>query len=487
MLPPPGPRAPPPAVAARPRTEAPTPAVIEEPHPTWQRVLAHLRGTVDAQTYEIWLEPLRAARLDGDRLVVEAPASQVRWTVERCGGALTEAARAVLGDGARIDVRAEGEAERQAATHPAEGPADAGLAPEDLNPKFTFDQFVIGDTNRFAHGAALAVAELPGQAYNPLFVYGPPGVGKTHLLHSIGNYVRASGIGLSVRYATVETFTNEFVAALHEGGMERFKRRYRRIDVLLVDDVQFLAQKAKTEDEFFHTFNALYEAGSQLVLTSDRLPRNLDALHARLRERFESGLVTDIAPPDHRTRMTVLRKRVRLDRLRLDDPAVLEVLADRVRTNLRALEGALIRVVAYASLTGERLTPDLAREVLDDLYPAATSAGTGPDAGGAAIERIQALTAETFGLSADELVGPGRAPRLAWARQVAMYLARQHTNETLPAIGARFGGRNHTTVLHACRRATQRLAGDSEALELVHSLQQRLAAQGLRAGADRSE
>jgi chromosomal replication initiator protein len=312
-------------------------------------------------------------------------------------------------------------------------------------------------------------------------------VGKTHLLHSIGNYVRANGTGLSVRYATVETFTNEFVAALREDGMERFKRRYRRIDVLLVDDVQFLAQKAKTEDEFFHTFNALYEAGSQLVLTSDRLPRNLDALHARLRERFESGLVTDIAPPDHRTRMTVLRKRVRLDGLRLEDPAVLEVLADRVRTNLRALEGALIRVVAYASLTGERLTPDLACEVLDDLYAAVTTAGTGPDAGDAAIERIQALTAETFGLSPDDLVGPSRVPRLAWARQVAMYLARQHTDETLPAIGARFGGRNHTTVLHACRRATQRLAGDPEALELVHALQQRLTAQGLRAGTDRSE
>jgi chromosomal replication initiator protein len=396
---------------------------------------------------------------------------------------LTQAARAVLGAGALVDVRPHGAPADALATAAPGEQADVRPAFEDLNPKFTFDQFVIGDTNRFAHGAALAVAELPGQAYNPLFVYGPPGVGKTHLLHSIGNYVRASGTGLSVRYATVETFTNEFVAALHEGGMERFKRRYRSIDVLLVDDVQFLAQKAKTEDEFFHTFNALYEAGSQLVLTSDRLPRNLDALHARLRERFESGLVTDIAPPDHRTRMTVLRKRVRLDGLRLEDPAVLQVLADRVRTNLRALEGALIRVVAYASLTGERLTPELAREVLDDLYPAVTAAGSGDTA----IERIQALTAETFGVSPDDLVGPGRTPRLAWARQLAMYLARQHTDQTLPAIGARFGGRNHTTVLHACRRATQRLAGDPEALELVQHLEQRLAAQGLRPGTDRSE
>jgi chromosomal replication initiator protein len=418
--------------------------------------------------------------LEGGCLVLEVPAGQLRWTVERCGPALDQAVREVLGAGARADLRAAG-----AAADPA---ADLRAAARDvgdhLNPKFTFDQFVIGDANHLAHAAALAVAELPGQAYNPLFVYGPPGVGKTHLLHSIGNYVRAGGTGLTVRYATVETFTNEFVAALRDGGMERFKQRYRHIDVLLVDDVQFLARKAKTEDEFFHTFNALYEAGSQLVLTSDRLPRDLDALHARLRERFESGLVTDIAAPDLSTRMTVLRKRVRLDGIVLDDPAVLDVLADRVRSNLRTLEGALIRVVAYASLKRVPLTADVAGEVLDRLYPAATAAGTAPT-GQEPVHRIQAMTADAFGLSLEELVGPSRAPGVVWPRQVAMYLAREHTDETLPAIGARFGGRNHTTVLHACRRTAARVAADPEDFQAVDALHRRLDHQGLRREADR--
>ena len=460
--------------------------MIEDPDTTWQRVRAHLRGAVAPHVYDIWIAPLRATSAQHGRILLEAPAEQLRWTVERCGPVLDQAARDVLGPDARIELHAAGGTEAGDGGRPA--PPDRPDDPHDggghLNPKFTFDQFVIGDANRFAHAAALAVAELPGQAYNPLFVYGPPGVGKTHLLHSIGNYVRAGDTGLTVRYATVETFTNEFVAALQEGGMERFKRRYRRIDVLLVDDVQFLAQKAKTEDEFFHTFNALYEAGSQLVLTSDRLPRDLDALHARLRERFESGLVTDIAAPDLSTRMTVLRKRVRLDGISLEDPAVLDVLADRVRSNLRTLEGALIRVVAYASMRGVPLTADVAREVLDHLYPAVTAVGTGPDA---SVERIQALTADAFGLCKDDLVGTSRAPRIVWPRQVAMFLAREQTDESLPAIGARFGGRNHTTVLHACRRTAERLAMDPEASAVVHGLRQRLTAQGVRSGTDRPE
>ena len=341
-----------------------------------------------------------------------------------------------------------------------------------LNPRYTFDQFVIGDTNRFAHAAALAVAELPAQAYNPLFIYGPPGVGKTHLLHSIGNYVRAYGGGLSVRCATVETFTNQFLAALHGGSIDRFKGRYRHNDVLLVDDVQFLASKAKTEEEFFHTFNALYEAGGQLVLTCDRLPRDLDALEDRLRERFEAGLVTAIHPPDPATRLTVLRKRVRQEGIALEDEEVLDVLAARVTTNLRALEGALIRVVAFASLTRRPLGPALAGEVLDELHPERPAPGTGRPP---SVERIQELTAEAFGCSPADLVSHSRRPQLAWARQVAMYLARKHTPETLPGIGARFGGRNHTTVLHACKRTEERVDADPEAAALVRSLTERLA------------
>ena len=283
---------------------------------------------------------------------------------------------------------------------------------------------------------------------------------------------------LSVRYTTVETFTNQFIAAITRGSIDRFKGRFRRSDVLLIDDVQFLAAKVKTEEEFFHTFNALYESGSQLVLTCDRLPRDLEALEDRLRERFEAGLVTAITPPDLVTRLTVLRKRVQYDDIDLADDEVLTHIAERVPSNVRALEGALIRVVAFASLTGRPVSSALAAEVLGDLYPASrpapgTAAGRDPNPA-ATIDRIIELSAETYGFTVDELLSHDRRPALAAARQVAMYLAREHTGETLPAIGRRFGGRNHTTVMHACRRTAERLAQDPEAFDTVRRLTDRL-------------
>jgi chromosomal replication initiator protein len=447
--------------------------VTEDPEHIWNAVQHQLRQTVPADMYDIWLAPLRAVELDGCRLVVEAPRELHAWVADRFARVLQASAAAALGADATVDVQAASPTARPRRTA-AEARAETQASPEPehdgLNPKFTFDQFVIGDSNRFAHAAALAVAELPGQAYNPLFIYGPPGVGKTHLLHSIGNYVLAYGSGLTVHYTTVETFTNQFLAALHKGDMDRFKGRYRHSDVLLIDDVQFLLSKAKTEEEFFHTFNALHDMGSQLVLTSDRLPRDLAALEDRLRERFEAGLVTAIAPPDTHTRLTVLRKRAHHDGVILDDEGVLPLLADRVPHNLRALEGALIRVVAFASLTGRPVSTELADQVLTELYPAAARAGSAQPT----VEAIQDLTAEAFGLTRDELLSPSRAARLTWPRQVAMYLAREHTGETLPAIGARFGGRNHTTVLHAWRRTAERVAGDPEASEMVRRLTERL-------------
>jgi chromosomal replication initiator protein len=449
---------------------------------TWKRIDGELRLAVAPDIYEIWLAPLRVVAVRGRQVEVQAPPELRAWIADRFERALRAAASAVLGPGAGVEVRAAGTpaaaplSRRAAGTGetPA-GTAEDDVAADELNPKYTFEQFVIGDTNRFAHAAALAVAELPGQAYNPLFLYGPPGVGKTHLLHSIGNYVRACDSGLSVRYTTVETFTNQFVAAVHGGSIGRFKGRFRRNDVLLIDDVQFLASKVKTEEEFFHTFNALYESGSQLVLTCDRLPRDLEALEDRLRERFESGLVTAIALPDLATRRTVLRKRVQHDGIALADDAVLTAIAERVPMNVRALEGALIRVVAFASLTGRELSAELAGEVLDDLYPRGRPA---PGSAGPTIELIQDVTAETFGLTRAELLSHSRRAHVAWPRQVAMYLAREHTAETLPAIAARFGGRNHTTVLHACRRAAERLAIDPEAHEAVRLLTERLGVRG---------
>jgi chromosomal replication initiator protein len=459
--------------------------VTDDPEHTWSCIEGELRERVTADMYEIWLAPLRLVAVDGTQVIVEAPRELRAWVSERFARVLQASAMAVLGPDAVVRVRPgdEGPARRTtAAPAAATDPPPAGDADDPsargLNPKYTFEQFVIGDANRFAHAAALSVAELPGQAYNPLFIYGPPGVGKTHLLHSIGNYVRACGGGLSVRYTTVETFTNQFIAALGSHSIDRFKGRFRRNDVLLIDDVQFLASKAKTEEEFFHTFNALYEAGSQLVLTCDRLPRDLEALEDRLRERFESGLVTAIAPPDLATRMTVLRKRVQHDAIELEDEDVLELIAARVPSNVRALEGALIRVVAFASLTGRPVSATVAAEVLGDLYPpGAPAPGTGRTSA-QTIDRILELAAETFGYTVEELLSHDRRPALAWARQVAMYLAREHTRETLPAIGRRFGGRNHTTVMHACKRTADRIARDPEAYEAVRRLTDRLRAPG---------
>jgi chromosomal replication initiator protein len=451
--------------------------VTDDPDHIWNAVQDELRQTVPADIYDIWLAPLRIVAVEGDVLVLEAPRELRAWVAERFARVLQVSAAAVLGPEVTVDVRAIATpgagAPRTQRTRGVESrPAEPDPA-HGLNPKFTFEQFVMGDANRFAHAAALTVAELPGQAYNPLFIYGPPGVGKTHLLHSIGNYVLAYGGGLTVRYTTVETFTNEFLTALQRNDMDRFKGRYRHADVLLIDDVQFLASKAKTEEEFFHTFNALHETGSQLVLTSDRLPRDLAALEDRLRERFEAGLVTAIESPDLPTRLAVLRKRAQHDGVHLADDGVLDLLAERAPHNIRALEGALIRVVAFASLTSRPVTTELAAQVLRDLYPGAATRGPGTSQA-LTVETIQELTAEAFGLTRDELLSPSRAARLAWPRQVAMYLAREHTAETMPAIGRSFGGRNHTTVLHAYRRTAARLASDPEAFDFVRRLTERL-------------
>jgi chromosomal replication initiator protein len=307
---------------------------------------------------------------------------------------------------------------------------------------------------------------MPAQAYNPLFICGPPGVGKTHLLSSIANLLLSHSPGTVVRCTTGEAFTNEFLGALGDGRTTDFKDRFRHIDVLLMDDVQFLERKTKTEEEFFHTFNALHDSGRQIVLTSDRPPHDLRALEDRLRERFEAGLVADVKPPELATRLAILRKRAHHDRVDVADDDALEAIAERVENNIRALEGALIRVVAFSSLTGRPLTAELAHEVLDNLYPSTAPSRRRPRS----IAEIQVAACEHFGLSPEELLSSARTPRISWPRQVAMYLSRELTDESLPAIGRHFGGRDHTTVLHAWRRTSARIAGDEASRQAVETL-----------------
>jgi len=438
--------------------------VIDDEHPScWRPIRAELQRAVSESTWHQWWEPLSARALRGDTLVIEAPDAIRPWVEHRFGRLIRGCTAAVLGPDAQVELAGPGAGEPL----PPRTSAPGGSA--SFNPRHTFEQFVIGDSNRLAHAAALAVAEMPGLAYNPLFICGPPGLGKTHLLNSIANYVTAYGGGATVRYTTAEAFTNHFLGALHGHDIESFKAAYRGVDVLLVDDVQFLQAKARTEQEFFHTFNALHQAGAQIVLTSDRLPRDLGELETRLRERFEAGLVTDVRAPDASTRLTILRKRVQQDAVGELDPAALDLIAERVTDNVRALEGALIRVVAFGSLTGRPVTPELTAEVLDGLYPDRKGRSRAMT-----VREIQERTADAFGVSVEALVSSSRAGGVAWPRQVAMYLARELTDQTLPAIGRAFGGRNHTTVLHAYRRTAERIAGDPDAFETVRRLTEAL-------------
>jgi chromosomal replication initiator protein len=426
--------------------------------------------------FDVWLSPLTIRSADADRVVLVAPDETANWVQQRFGALLGQAAAGAVGSSADVAVCIVG------ADQPVPEP-DSSIAPHQtkrvrpLHPKYTFDQFVIGTANRFAHAAALSAAELPGSTYNPLFLVGPPGVGKTHLLHSIGNYVQAFGSGLTVRYTTAEDFTNHFRSALEQRAIDPFKQHYRHVDVLLIDDVQFLAHKVRTEEEFFHTFNALRESGSQIVLTADRHPSEMHGLEERLCQRFESGLLVEIERPDLSMRRTIVRKRAQIDGLQLPDD-VSELIAERVTDTVRAIEAALIRIAAYASLTGEQITTETADRVLSQLYGRERARAKST----VSIEQIQQLVAESFSLTTEELESPSRAARVSWPRQLAMYLAREHTSQSLPAIGRAFGGRDHTTVMHACKRTAERITNDPAAAQTADELIAKL-----RSGVARSD
>ena len=341
-----------------------------------------------------------------------------------------------------------------------------GIPDSPLNPRYSFETFVIGSSNRFAHAAAVAVAEAPGKAYNPLLVYGDSGLGKTHLLHAIGHYVRNLWTGAKIRYVSSEAFTNDVINAIKDANTAALQRRYRDVDVLLVDDIQFLEGKQQTQEEFFHTFNTLHNANKQIVISSDRPPKRLTQLEDRLRNRFEWGLLTDVQPPDLETRIAILRKKAAADRL--SAPAdVLEFIASRIQTNIRELEGALIRVTAFASINQQEVDMTLAEIVLKDLIPE----GGEPEV---TAGLIIAQTATYFGFSIEDLCGPSRTRALVTARQISMYLCRELTELSLPKIGQQFGGRDHTTVMNADRRIRKDLAERRNVFHQVTELTTRI-------------
>jgi chromosomal replication initiator protein len=446
------------------------------PSVTWERISAKLREALNAGTYGKWFGMAEAIEESGDRLVVGVPNEFTKTWIEGHFSSLLDAAAAehelvvelrVAVSEAAAAARTERPSGGDRREQPGETPRDPSRADARLNPRYTFDVFVIGPSNRFAHAAALAVAESPAQAYNPLFIHGSTGLGKTHLLQAIGQYVSQQHPSLQVRYVTTETLMNEFVDALREKKVVAFKHRYRTADVLLVDDIQFLEGKENLQEEFFHTFNTLYEAGKQIVIACDRAPKKLATLEERLRTRFEWGLTTDVQPPDLETRIAILRKKVITEDLRISDPEVLTFIADRVTTNIRELEGALTRVIAYASLTGRPISAEVAREVLKDLFPD----GAGRPI---TIEQIQAAVCDAFRVSLGDLKSDKRSQDIVYPRQVAMYLARELTDLSLPKIGAKFGGRDHSTVIHAKDKISKLLTEDREAFNLVQDLTARI-------------
>ncbi|AYY15112.1 chromosomal replication initiator protein DnaA [Actinobacteria bacterium YIM 96077] len=354
-----------------------------------------------------------------------------------------------------------------------ENPTRPEVEAPHLNSRYTFDTFVIGSSNRFAHAAAVAVAEAPGKAYNPLLVYGDSGLGKTHLLHAIGHYARDMYSGTRVRYVSSEEFTNDFINSIRDDKASAFQRRYRDVDVLLIDDIQFLEGKIQTQEEFFHTFNTLHNASKQIVITSDRAPKQLSALEDRLRNRFEWGLICDVQPPDLETRIAILSKKAAQDNLNAP-PEVLEYIASKIATNIRELEGALIRVTAFASLNRQPVELNLAEVVLRDLVPT----DTGPEIGAAT---IMAQTAGYFGLTIEDLQGTSRSRVLVTARQIAMYLCRELTDLSLPKIGQHFGGRDHTTVMHAERKVRTLMAERRSVFNQVTELTNRIKQQARQA------
>ncbi len=437
----------------------------------WTRCLETIREETEHQSYQTWFEPTRGVELTDDAVKIEVPNRFFAdWLEEHYMGLVRRAVEKNAGRSLdpvfQVAHKSPDQYEPVSTRREAPPPLTTAAADEcQLNPRYTFSTFVVGNSNRFAQAATMAVAEAPANAYNPLFIYGGVGLGKTHLMQAIGQYVKERRPDLSVYYVSSETFMNELITAIQRGSTLKFRDKYRSKDVLLIDDVQFLAGKESTQEEFFHTFNALYLAHKQIVMTSDRPPKQIATLEERLVSRFESGLVTDVQPPDLETRIAILHEKAELDGISIPND-VIHLIANSVTSNIRELEGSLVRLLAFSSLTGSEITVDLAKEVLREFL--------GAPRGPVSVARIQQAVAESYGVPVEKMKARGRASQIAHARQVAMYLARELTHLSLAQVGEHFGGRDHTTVLHAQRKITEEVARPGQTQRDVENLRRML-------------
>src|SRR5215831_16470296 len=438
-------------------------AKVSEMHDSlWNQILSALGERLPATTLESWLRPCRLTTLDGDHLHIAAPNTYTRdWVLQNHASALTAAARAVIGGNPQLTLDVDPDIAR---LPPAPSvPEESISLASGLSTRYTFGSFVVGNSNQFAQAACQAVADLPSKAYNPLFIYGGVGLGKTHLLHAVGHQVSRAHPHLNVLYLSSERFTNELINAIRYDRTVEFRGKYRGIDLLLIDDIQFISGKERTQEEFFHTFNDLYESRKQMVVSSDAAPKEIPDLEERLRSRFEWGLIADIQPPDFETRVAILKKKAEIERVVLPDD-VAYLIASRIKANIREIEGSLTRMIAYCSLSGREMSIELAQDVLADLW--------GEEERIITIEHIQRKAAEFFGIKLSDMRAKNRTKSVAFPRQVAMYLSRQLTHASLSDIGRSFGGKDHTTVLHAVSKLQAMIQEDTKLKQTIDTLTQ---------------
>ncbi len=433
----------------------------------WTRLLSSLEHKIPEAAFDTWVRPSRLVAVEGDRLQIAAPNKFSRdWLTEHYLPALAAAAQDCLGGNPQVSIVVD------ATPAPAPPGGDDAALPvptssaSGLNPRYTFETFVVGSSNQFAQAASQAVAELPSKAYNPLFIYGGVGLGKTHLLHAVGRQITRLFPAMRVLYLSSERFTNDLINAIRYDRTAEFRAKYRTIDLLLIDDIQFISGKERTQEEFFHTFNDLYDSRKQIVVSSDSSPKEIPEIEERLRSRFEWGLIADIQPPDFETRVAILKKKAGVDRVRLSDD-VAYLIASRIKSNIRELEGSLTRMIAFCALTGREMTTDLAQDVLSDLW--------GEDERIITLEQILRKVSDFFGIKLSDLKAKTRTRAISFPRQIAMYLARQLTTASLLEIGRAFGGKDHTTVLHAVGKITLLLQEDPKLRKTIDTLTQGIA------------